>query len=266
MSTHSQQSYELFVAEYYDHIPLYAQRADVPFYVEMGQAAGGPVLELGCGSGRILIPTAAAGCRIVGLDLSEPMLAKCRERLAEQPRQVQQRARVLCRDMTRFELGETFSLVTTPFRSFQHLITVEQQLACLRCARGHLQPGGRIILDMFQVNPQAIFDPAWQQEREDTPEQTLRDGRKFRRTRRVVAFHRAQQVNEVELAYYVTHPDGRQERLAHVFPMRYFYPFEVEHLLARAGFRLRHVFGGFDRSPLRDDSQEMIFVAQKEEE
>jgi len=69
---------QAFVAEFYDFDPIYAVRPDVEFYVDLARSAGGTVLELGCGTGRILIPTAAAGCEIVGLDISEYMLAKCR--------------------------------------------------------------------------------------------------------------------------------------------------------------------------------------------
>jgi len=86
-------------------------------------------------------------------------------------------------------------------------------------------------------------------------------GRKVRLTEHVTAFHRARQVNDVEMIYHVAHPGGRQERLPMAFPFRYFFRYEVEHLLARCGFQLEQVLGDFDRSPLRDNSPEMIFVA-----
>ena len=121
-----------FVAELYDFDPFYAERPDVDFYVDLAGSAEGKVLELGCGTGRILIPTAAAGCEIVGLDISNPMLAKCREKLQRQPKKVQKRVRLAQGDMSSFDLKETFALVTAPFRSFQHLISVEEQISCLR--------------------------------------------------------------------------------------------------------------------------------------
>jgi hypothetical protein len=67
----------------------------------------------------------------------------------------------------------------------------------------------------------------------------------------------------VEIIHYVTYPDGRTERLVQAFPFRYFFRYEVEHLLARCGFRVIDLFGSFDRSPLQDNSPEMIFVAAK---
>ena len=263
MANRSEQPYERVLAEYYDHIPLYADRADVEFYVGMAREAKGKVLELGCGTGRILIPTAAAGCTIVGLDLSEAMLEKCRAKLAQQPAEVQRRVRLAHGNMAAFYLGEKFRLVTIPFRGFQHLLRVEEQFGCLREIQRQLEPGGRLAFDMFHVLPQGMYDPEWMKEREDTPETQLPDGRRFRRTHRITAFHRAEQYNEVEFVVYVTHPDGRNERLTDKFAFRYFFRYEVEHLLARAGFRVASLFGNFDGSAFGDESQEMIFVAEK---
>lgn len=263
MVTPAEQSEAGFAAESYDYVPLYASRADQAFYADCARAARGSILELGCGTGRILVPTAAAGGRITGLDASRAMLARCRERLEQQPGEVQGRVRLVEGRMTDFALEERFALVTIPFRGFQHLIRVDDQMACLRAVHRHLADGGQLVFDVFQVKPEATFDPEWMREREDTPETALPDGRRFRRTSRVTAFHRAEQYNEIEFAYYVTHADGRRERLTQRFAFRYFYPYELEHLLARCGFRIRGLFGDFDRSPLRDDSPEIILIAEK---
>ena len=253
---------QAFIAELYDHIPGYAGRPDQGFYLDYARAAGGKILELGCGTGRLLIPIAAAGCAIVGLDLSAYMLAKCREKLQRQPEEVQERVRIVQGDMTRFDLGETFGLVTVPFRAFQHLVSLDEQIACLRCANRHLTMGGKLILDLFQVDLRYLIDPAYAEEREDLQVE-IPGGRTLRRTHRRAALHRAEQVNDVEMIHYVTYPDGHTERLVQAFPFRYFFRYEVEHLLARCGFSVTELFGNFDRSPLRDDSPEMIFVATK---
>ncbi len=262
MSRFDAYEYEPFLSEYYDLVPAYAARADLDFYLDAARSASGKILELGCGTGRILIPTAAAGCEVVGLDISRHMLRACREKLRQQTERVQSRASLLLGDMTDFDLDEKFGLITTPFRSFQHLISVQDQLACLRCVHQHLAPYGKFILELFQTDPQKVTNRAFMQETEDTPDFELPDGRKLRRTSRVVAFHRAEQCNDVELIFYVTHPDGRTERLVQAFPFRYFFRYEVEHLLARAGFEIIDLFGNFDRSLLCDDSPEMIFVAR----
>ena len=85
--THAAGSHDEYasIADLYDHVVPYRDRADVAFFVDAAQTAGGPVLEVGCGTGRVLIPTARAGVDIVGLDLSTQMLAICRERLLSEP-------------------------------------------------------------------------------------------------------------------------------------------------------------------------------------
>ena len=92
-----------FVAEFYDSVVPYAGRADVDFFVEMARESTGAVLEVGCGTGRVLIPTARAGMEIVGLDLSTRMLSICREKLALEPEAVQTRVQIVQEDMRRFE-------------------------------------------------------------------------------------------------------------------------------------------------------------------
>jgi 2-polyprenyl-3-methyl-5-hydroxy-6-metoxy-1,4-benzoquinol methylase len=77
-----------FIAEFYDSVVPYRERQDVNFFVEMAQRCGGPVLEIGCGSGRVLIPTAKSGIEIVGLDASPMMLSVCREKLLSEPNDV----------------------------------------------------------------------------------------------------------------------------------------------------------------------------------
>lgn len=255
--------YEAFVAEYYDCLPLIQERTDFGFYLDFARRAGGPVLELGCGTGRIMLPLAAEGIRVTGLDQSPHMLAKCRAKLDSAPAAVRQRADLIEGDMTRFDLGRIFNLIIVPFRPFQHLLSVKAQGDCLRESHRHLQPGGKLILDCFHPDPRRLHDPSFLEERELEREILLPDGRKVRRAERTVAFHRAEQANDVELIYYVTHPDGRTERLVHAFRFRYFFRFEVEHLLARCGFRLVELFGNYDRSAFRDDSPEMLFVAEK---
>jgi hypothetical protein len=108
-----------------------------------------------------------------------------------------------------------------------------------------------------------LHDPAFMTESEEFPEVELPDGQRFRRTWRVVAFRRREQINELEFAFYVTHPDGWQERFVEQVAMRYYFRYELEHLLANCGYRVEALYGDFDRSPLGDESPEMIFVAAK---
>ena len=131
-----------FVSEFYDSIVPYRERKDVGFFVELAKDCQGRVLEVGCGTGRVLIPTAKAGIEITGLDLSPLMLSVCQEKLSIEPESVQSKVQLVLEDMRRFDLDRQFELVTIPFRPFQHLITVEDQLSCLAYVRDHLVDGG----------------------------------------------------------------------------------------------------------------------------
>jgi len=242
----------------YDSVPLYAARQDVGFYVEEAKTARGSVLEVGCGTGRILLPIARAGGSITGLDGSRQMLERCRANLAAEPAAVQRRVRVVRNDMRTFDLGATYSLIIAPFRVVQHLTTIDDQLRFLATVARHLAPQGRLIFDVF--NPR--FDMlvgADGVEREDTPEQRLPDGRTFRRAYRIARVRWLDQVSEAELVYYV---DGT--RYVQAFEMRWYLVAELRNLLARAGFRVREMYGDFARGPLVDGCPELVVVATAE--
>jgi SAM-dependent methyltransferase len=253
-----------FIADLYDHVTLYRDRPDIAFFVEEATAAGSPVLEIGCGTGRVLIPTARAGIDIVGLDLSSHMLAVGRQRVLREPESVQARVQLVQADMRRFDLGRRFTLATIPFRPFQHLLTVDDQLACLHSIRRHLIDGGRLILDAFNPSLDFLVNRPVGEELDAEPEFTTPDGRRVIRRHKTVAQDRFNQVNDFELLYDIRHPDGREERLVHAFRMRYIFRFEMEHLLARAGFTVERLYAGYDRSEYGSTYPgELVFVARK---
>jgi SAM-dependent methyltransferase len=252
-----------FLSELYDYVPGYSKRKDFDFFIQYCREADGKILELGCGTGRILIPVAEAGCTITGLDLSEYMLARCREKVSALDSELQKRISITQGNMADFSLENTFHTAIIPFRPFQHLVDYQDQLSCLKNINKHLAIGGRLIFDLFQVNLNIITKPLTGEEHEDVPEYELPDGRKLRRTGRITAYHRTEQYNEVELIHYLTDTSGRTERLVQAFPMRYFFKYEVVHMLTLSGFKVAELFGDFDKSPLVDDSPEMIFVAEK---
>jgi SAM-dependent methyltransferase len=253
------------IAELYDHVPLYKDRRDATFYVDLCRAAKGEVLELGCGTGRILIRAAEAGATITGLDQADFMLERCRSKLRGLAPEVQRRVTLVEADMTTFSLGHAFALATVPFRPLQHLVSVEEQLRFLTCVHRHLKPGGELALDVFHPDLKRLASPASSEEIEDTPEYTLADGRRLRRTFRLTAKRIAEQINDAELIYYVQDPAGNTTRIVHAFPLRYFFRYELEHLLARAGFEITEFYGDFDRSPFTDSSPEMIVIAARKD-
>lgn len=252
-----------FVARLYDQVVPYRDRPDIEFFMDLAQESGGPILEVGCGTGRVLIPTARAGLQITGLDLSQHMLDVCRQVLENEPPEVQDRVTLIQNDMRNFSLGKTFSLVTTPFRPFQHLLTVEDQISCLTSIRNHLEPGGALILDIFNPSLQALTADNLGEEIGLEPEFTTPEGIKVLRFDKAVSRDLINQIIQVELIYYLTHPDGRKERLVHAFPLRYLFRFEAEHLLSLCGFEVEDLYADYQKNPLGSAYPgELIFVAR----
>jgi SAM-dependent methyltransferase len=259
----------------YDEVPAYFARRDVAFYVaeaERRAPSAGAVLDLGCGTGRLLIPLARAGHPVTGVDRSSAMLARCRDKLARESPDVRSRTVLFEGDVRDFtppapagvgpRSAGAFALAIAPFRILQHLVTIADQLRTLDMVKQSLAPGGHFALDVFNPNF-VLMATDRTAEAEDTPERPLADGRFFRRTARVVRVRWAEQVSEIELIYYLRDGD-HVTRLVQAFDMRWYTAAELEHLLARAGFSMDAVYGDFDRSPLRDASSEIVIVAHRD--
>jgi SAM-dependent methyltransferase len=252
-------------AQYYDHVTPYRVRDDVGFYVEMARDAKGPLLEVACGTGRVLIPCARAGATTVGLDLSAGMLDVCRARLLGEPDDVRSRVTLHQADMRQFDLGCTFDLVTTPFRGFQHLLTVADQRQALATIRRHLAAGGRFVLDLFNPSLPLLGDERWLVRPMVEPGFQMPDGRSVVRSYRILKRDYFEQVQRIEFVLDVTWPDGRVERGVSSFELRYLFRYEAEHLLAREGFAIEAVYGDYHRRPYgtTDYPGDLVFVCRK---
>jgi SAM-dependent methyltransferase len=250
------------LAALYDAV--YANSADIAFWQVMATAGSDGLLELGCGTGRVLLPLARAGHHVTGLDLAAPMLERCRASLQAELPEVRDRTTLFEADMTSFNLDRRFAQIYCAFGTFHHLRTVEQQLACLERCRHHLLPGGTLILDL--INP----DPAPNSVNGDAPaagETTAgivdwTDGQRVRSWATILNYHRSLQCNDCEVTYEIMAADGTTRRLTETFPMRLVYRYELEHLLARCGFRIVALYGDYDRSAFSDESLGLIVVAE----
>ena len=252
-------------AEYYDHVLPYRNREDVGFFVDLARAARGPVLEVACGTGRVLLPCARAGAEVVGIDLSAGMLDVCRQRLARERPEVQARVELHEADMRTLDLGRQFDLITAPFRGFQHLLTVEDQQRALRAIRRHLADDGRFVLDLFNPSLPILGDERWLVSPLVEPAFTMPDGRSVVRSLRIVSRDYFAQVQRLEMIYDVTWPDGRTEHRASQFPLRYLFRFEAEHLLAREGYRVDAIYGDYERHAYGETEYpgDLVFVCRK---
>lgn len=248
-------------AEFYDvQLESTGGRDDLDFYAGLASRAGGPVLELGCGTGRVTEAMLRAGARVTGLDLCPDMLSRARERLSSLPSPAASRAELVAGDMTDFDLGRRFNLVVMPFRPFQHLATPDLQAACLACARRHLVPEGTFVLDIFDPDLDILTDRGRASEFGDDPPMELPGGRKLTVRYRTASVDRTAQVCHCEMIYLVHHPDRPAEKLVQSFIMRWTYRWEAEYLLALSGFRVREVFGGYRGEPV--GAGELVFLAE----
>jgi SAM-dependent methyltransferase len=248
-------------AEFYDiHLESIGGRDDLDFYAGLASRAGGPVLELGCGTGRVTEAMLRTGAAVTGLDLCPDMLSRARDRLSSLPAPQAAGAELVEGDMTDFDLGRRFSLVVIPFRPFQHLATPEQQAACLACVGRHLARDGTFVLDIFDPDLDILTDRGRASEFGDDPPMELPGGRKLTVRYRTAGVDRTAQVCHCEMIYLVDHPDRPRERLVQPFIMRWTYRWEAEHLLALSGFRVREVFGGYRGEPV--GAGELVFLAE----
>lgn len=256
--------YDRCATHYDDDYEAVGYRHDIPFYVERAREAGGTVLEMGCGTGRVLIPAARAGVNMVGVDLSREMLSRAEQALAEEPDEIRRRVSLIRGDIRTADCTEggaqRFVLVTAPFRVVQHLVTRDAQKAWLANVRRHLAPGGSLIFDVFQPDYSMIGEgrfTAVDVERAD-PE----SGHTIRRVSRS-EYHPERQVFDGTVEWMVDEPDGTHRTVQSIHtPVRWFTLPELENLLELAGFELLEAWGAFDRTPFGKEAEDIILHAR----
>jgi SAM-dependent methyltransferase len=252
---------EAVLAPLYDAFPF---SDDLPLYVELAEAAareGGQVLEVACGSGRVLVALARAGCRITGVDVSPHMLALAREKLSSAGPDVAARARLVQADMRSFELGGLFDMAFIAVKSFSYLVSREDQQRALDNIATHLRPGGLFALDLMNPSPSWLLQPPGSL-RQDLAQFVPGSGVTVVRTETAVSTDLAAQVRVIRSAYEVVESDGSIHKYFVEWPYRYIYRFEAEHLLERAGFQIEAVYGGYRREAFTSDSKTMFFIGR----
>jgi len=233
---------------------------DLPFYLELAGRRGQRVLEVACGSGRVLVPLARAGNLIVGIDASPHMLALASAKLAVDSLE----ARLVQADMRTFALDEMdFDLAIVAVKSFAYLLETSDQLRCLAAIRGHLRPGGTLALDLMHPALEWL-GAARGSMRDDLLSYVPERGYTLSRVESVVDTDRARQVRVIRSVYETVDSDGHviDKRFVE-WPYRWLHRFEAEHLLVRAGFEIEAVYGGYRREPFTSESPTMLFVATK---
>jgi len=245
-------------AKYYDSDNKDLLNDDIDFYIQYANELNGNVLEVGCGTGRITIPLARAGHQVCGVDISQPMLDILAEKLKKESKATVENLEVIPGDMRNFNFNEKFKLIFIPFRTFQNLVTDEEQKNCLQCCHQHLEDDGLIIVNVFR--PWGIIDESWIQP-EQTDYETTKNGVTVKRTHIRESVDSQNQIIYPTLIYYVTE-SGKTEKFYEYLQMKYFYPDQLRDLLKQNGFEVIDEFGYYDKCKLEDGS-EIIFVCRK---
>jgi SAM-dependent methyltransferase len=248
----------------YDDAALYDQifgdlDMDVAFYRGLARETRGPILEIGCGTGRVTLPCLKDGADLDGLDLSAPMLAA----LERKARALGLAPRLHAGDMRDFTLPRRYALITIPFNAFLHNLTAEDQLRTLRCCREHLLSGGRLAMHVSFFSSAIVGEsggePALELETRDPATGHLLqhyDHRTMDPVRQLQ--HSRNEIRELDATGRVV--ATRYTETA----MRWIYPSELELLLRVAGYARWALYGGFDLKPLESEHDQVIAFAWKD--
>ncbi len=242
----------------YDLIDELSDFDDYDFYRFLIESNPGSVLDLGCGTGRILAPLASDGIAVVGLDASEEMLAICREKLES----IEAEAGLVKGDIRRFELGESFQTILIPGFTIQLLIGEEDLDACLLSCARHLSPGGQLVIPTYL--PWEMLETG----KERSPSEKRRESEFGESGERFAAWQgwridTMEQLLTLENRFRKLDPNGailvEEER---EMTIRWHLPYDMQQRLTRNGFRDVSLYGDFAFDPPEPNSESVIYVAR----
>lgn len=264
MSKFATQRARAFYAQVYD-TRVADWPGEIDFYRRLAaevNSKGQAVLEVACGTGRVAIRLARDGVDVAGLDLSSAMLE-----VAQKKSVGINNIRWVQADMRSFKLDRSFGLVIVPGHSFQNLLTASDQVACLESIQRHLAPGGTLVVHLDHQSVDwlgdltrdkgGVFEPAEQFRHPGTGRQIL--------TLRAWSYEPATQTATAQTVWEEIDAAGEVTDRWESGPLRFHcvFRFEMEHLLARTGFKVEAVYGSFLGEALADASEEMVWVAKR---
>jgi SAM-dependent methyltransferase len=250
-------NYDIY-ARFYD-LDLGDMDADLFMIQQFAARCGSPILELACGTGRVLLPLARQGYDVTGVDVSPAMLEVAHRKVAAES--LADRVTLVQQDMRDLVLDRRFNLVFVAVNSFMHLLTLDDQLAALARVRQHLNPGGLFLLDLFNPDlelllgfrghvglDKVIADP-------DTGHRLMRF--------RTETVDLGRQIIRVTFIVDELDDEGRVQRTLFPFSVRYLFRGELELLLRHAGFEIEAIYGSYDLDEFTGESEKMIAVARQ---
>src|SRR3984957_5116697 len=255
------ESYSVTAKHYDAAYAVKQDLVDLPFYLDLAKRSGGPVLEIACGTGRVLLPIARQGIAIDGVDNSLPMLSVLKSHIESGPPQVRRRVTLHNGDMRDFRLNKKYPLVIIPFRPLQHMHTVQDQLKALTTAAFHLQKDGILAFDVFypkfELIPaglgQEILDLEWQ----------VGKGSVVRRYFRKESVDQINQNFPFTFIFRTYQGDKLVHEESEPFILSYYtYP-HLKALFLLAGLEPVAEYGSFAKTPLENTADQMIFLLRR---
>ena len=248
-------TYPEVVARFYDVIYDKVRAGyDTSYFISKMKSAPGPVLEVGVGTGRFFTEALKAQADIYGIDNSSEMLAQLKQKIDHS-----EHFRISHQDVTSFSLDKKFILIIAPFRVFAHLLTVDQQLAALERIYDHLAPGGIFIFDLYIPDLNMLLNglnnfPDFEGEYE--PEHTIK---RFVTAKADVV----RQISRVTMRFVWDENDGKEKEKEWSFDMRFFWHYELEHLIKRSKLELINIYGDYNENPLGPKSRDFVIKCRR---
>ena len=242
---------------YYDQA-YRRRRHDVRFYVDLAVRRGGPVLELGAGTGRVALAIAQAGVNVVAVESMPEMLERAEERLSRMPRSVRERAELRRGDLERMRLRRKFPLVIAPFNVWMHLYTREELERGFATVRHHLAPRGRFVFDVLLPDPASMArDPSRRYRGGTVPHP--KDGAKYRYSE----YFSSDPMSQIETTIMdFEHPSRKSASFCTPLTQRQLFPAELEALLHYNGFTVESHTGDFAGKPITAATESQVVVAR----
>jgi SAM-dependent methyltransferase len=242
---------------YYDQA-YRRRRHDVRFYTKLAVESGGPVLELGAGTGRVTLAIARAGIEVVGIEPMAPMLKRAEERLSRATCRTKERVELRKGSLEQVRLRRRFPLVVAPFNVWMHLYTRDEIERGLATVRHHLEPRGRFAFDVLLPDPADLARSPWKRYRGgEVPHP--RDGVRYRYSE-YFGYDPLTQVQTVMMDF--EHPTRKEMSFCTPLTQRQFFPAELEALLHYNGFIVESHDGDFEGKPITSAAESQVIIAR----
>jgi SAM-dependent methyltransferase len=247
-------NYPDFVARFYDVV--YSQirsHVDETYFMDQVAKSKGKVLEIGVGTGRLFSRALRLGADIYGLDISGTMIEKAKEKIP-----FEHHHRLWIQNAVTMQLPCKFQLIVAPFRVFAHLVDVQDQIDCLNRIHEHLEPGGRLIFDMFIPDLNVLAN--------GRPDQVDCEG-EYEKGKKLIRITSAsydipRQIANVQMKF-KWDENGIEQEASWNFPMRFYFRFELEHLIRLSNLELEAIYGDYQEHAIDKDSKDFVLICRR---